>query len=204
MSFQEWSQEIARQRAEERYKPNPNTFIVSSRSSVLPNIINDYIMESLKYSEEQLKMKEYLFGAPKYVVSGDYIPFEWLKYNPNLGLVQPYCKIELNNEKEKENMDAKRCDRCGKLYDTEERQNYISSYMPGKYVSRYEKENYTDAKIREIHTSSIRIIYHGNNSSVDLCPECREKLKNFFESGKDDPVDVAVREMNNVIKKAEE
>lgn len=183
---------MARQRAERLQ--NPNMFIVNSCSSVLPNIINDYIMKSLKYSEEQLKVKEYLFGKPKFVISGDYIPFEWLKGNPNLGLVQPYCKIELNNEKEKEKMDAKKCERCGKLYEVKDACDYISAYMPGEPVSDWTKENFTESRIRKDNTRVISVNFRGGEV-VDLCPECREKLKNFFEGGMDGDM---------VIKNAEE
>lgn len=151
-------------------------------------------------------MKEYLFGAPKYVVSGEYIPFEWLKYNPNLGLVQPYCKIVLNKEKEKEKMDAKKCDRCGKLYEAQDADNYINVYFPGLPVSDWDKENYSESRIRMDNTKDISVNFRGNNKVADLCPECRKKLKNFFESGKDNPMDLAVMaiEDDGAINKAEE
>ena len=197
----ERTRELTKQRAERLQ--NPNTFIVSSCSSVLPNIINDYILESLKQSEEQLKMKEYLFGAPKYVVSGDYIPFEWLRGNPNLGLVQPYCKIELNNEKEKEKMEAKKCERCGKLYELQDADDYISAYLPGLPVSDWNKENFTESRIRKDKTMTISVNLRGGQV-VDLCPECREKLKNFFESGMDEKSVAVGLYGETVIKKAEE
>lgn len=100
-------------------------------------------------------------------------------------------------------MEAKKCERCGKLYEMQDAENYIAAYMPGLPITDWNKENYSESRIRKDNT---RIISVNSRSGqiVDLCPECREKLKDFFESGKDDPVDVAVREINNVIKKAEE
>lgn len=191
---------------------NPKTFIVSSRSSVLPNIINDYILESLKRSEEELKMKEYLFGAPKYVISEDYIPFDLIHQEsptkPRLkDLYFRYfqednginhnaiCRIITNNEKEKEKMDAKKCERCGKLYETKDAADCVRTYLPGLPVSDYDKENFTESRIRRDHSTAICIVKRPGDEVADLCPECREKLRNFFESGKDE---------TNVIKKAEE
>lgn len=108
-----------------------------------------------------------------------------------------------NNEKEKEKMEAKKCERCGKLYEIQDVENYITAYLPGLSVSDYSKENYSESRIRKDNT---RIISVNSRSGqvVDLCPDCREKLKNFFESGKDDPMDVAVKEINTVIMKTEE
>lgn len=191
---------------------NPKTFIVSSRSSVLPNIIDNYILECLKRSEEELKMKEYLFGAPKYVISGDYIPFELIHQEsptkPRLkDLYFKYfqednginhnaiCRIITNNEKEKEKMDAKKCERCGKLYETKDAADCVRTYLPGLPVSDYDKENFTESRIRRDHSTAICIVKRPGDEVADLCPECREKLRNFFESGKDE---------TNVIKKAEE
>ena len=103
-------------------------------------------------------------------------------------------------------MNAKKCERCGKLYELRDASPYINVYLPGLPVSDAEKENYTESRIKKDHTFTISVVKDCclEKKVIDLCPECREKLKNFFESGKDDPVDVAVREINNVIKKAEE
>lgn len=179
---------------------------------MLPDIINDYILESLKRSEEELKMKEYLFGAPKYVVSGEYIPFELVRsaYNYSQADVDAtkcafkyyneinhnaICRIITNNEKEKEKMDAKKCERCGKLYEAMDASDCVRTYLPGLPVSDYDKENFTESRIRRDHSTAICIVKRPGDEVADLCPECREKLKNFFESGKDE---------TNVIKKAEE
>ncbi len=100
-------------------------------------------------------------------------------------------------------MEAKRCDRCGKLYEVQDADPYMPIYFPGMPVSDWDKENYSESRIRKENTKIISVNFRGGEI-IDLCPECRKKLKNFFETGKDDPVDVAVREINTVIKKAEE
>lgn len=105
-----------------------------------------------------------------------------------------HCKIELNNEKEKEKMEAKKCERCGKLYEVQDADNYITVYFPGLPVTFWNKENYSESRIRKDNTRIISVNLRGGQF-VDLCPECREKLKNFFERGKDE---------TTVIKKAEE
>lgn len=76
-------------------------------------------------------------------------------------------------------MDAKKCDRCGKLYI--ETHEGIRAFLNGR-VSNGEKETYTPEKTKEINTYNIKVVLN-SISAMDLCPECREKLKNFFESG---------------------
>ena len=98
------------------------------------------------------------------------------------------------NEKEKEKMEAKKCERCGKLYEIQDANPYIPVYFPGLPVSDWNKENYSESRIRKDNTKLISVDLRGGEV-VDLCPECREKLKDFFESGKDE---------TTVIKKAEE
>lgn len=161
----------------------PDVFCVSTANS--DDALHRYMMNSLQELEENLKVKKYLFDTPKFVISGDYISFEWLNGNPNLGFTQPYCKIELNNEKEKEKMEAKKCERCGKLYELEDASDIINVYLPGLPVKNSEKENYTESRIKRDHTFTISTIKTWNSKVIDLCPECREKLKNFFESGVD-------------------
>lgn len=101
---------------------------------------------------------------------------------------------KINNEKEKEKMEAKKCERCGKLYEMQDVENYITAYLPGLSVSDWSKENFSESRIRKDNTRIISVNLRGGQF-VDLCPECREKLKQFFESGADEI---------NVIKKAEE
>lgn len=125
---------------------------------------------------------------------------DWIKdvvkyTQANLGLVQPYCKIELNNEKEKEKMDAKKCERCGKLYEMQDADSFIHVYLPGLPVSDWNKENFTESRIRKDNSRTISINLRGGEI-VDLCPECREKLKNFFEGGMDGDMELPIRDIN--------
>lgn len=59
---------------------------------------------------------------------------------------------------------AKKCDRCGKLY-----------------------ENYKGVKITEGGNSYNTVIFTGNNygnRDFDLCPDCMSKLIEFIKEGK--------------------
>ena len=159
----------------------PEVFCISTANS--NDALHRYMMDNLQELEENLKVKKYLFDVPKFVISGDYIPFEWLKGNPNLGLVQPYCKIELNNEKEKEKMDAKKCDRCGKLYDKVP--GPIKAYLCGR-VTEDEKQTYTHEKIKERNTYTMEVKLSVYGSNIDMCPDCCKKLAEFFDSGADE------------------
>lgn len=103
-----------------------------------------------------------------------------------------YDKIKKQQEETK--MEAKKCERCGKLYEMQDAENYITAYMPGLPITDWNKENYSESRIRKDNTRIISVNLRGGQI-VDLCPECREKLKNFFESGKDSDI---------VIKPAEE
>ena len=91
-------------------------------------------------------------------------------------------------------MNAKRCDRCGKLYleslklEEEnlkmEDHEHINAYLCGR-VNDHDKEIYTPEKIKDFNTYHISVVINSSNT-MDMCPECREKLKNFFESGADE------------------
>lgn len=92
---------------------------------------------------------------------------------------------EIKKQQEETKMEAKKCERCGKLYEMKDAYDYISAYMPGLPVSDWNKENFTESRIRKDKTMIISVNYRGGEA-VDLCPECREKLKEFFESGADE------------------
>lgn len=57
-------------------------------------------------------------------------------------------------------MNAKKCDRCGKLYE-------------------YEEPKLT--KIGKIDTYGIAWEFHYNNCFIDLCPDCLNDFKKWFE-----------------------
>lgn len=55
-------------------------------------------------------------------------------------------------------MKAKKCDRCGKLYECNDRETLkLAKVFPGSYR---------------------------NNKGYDLCPECLSELKKWFDKGK--------------------
>ncbi len=64
-------------------------------------------------------------------------------------------------------MDAKKCDRCGKFY---VREDSLVDYGVDIF----------DEKIFQ-----IKLMYRGDNcicaNALDLCPQCMNDLKNFFE-----------------------
>lgn len=160
-------------------------------------MINDYILESLKQSEEQLKIKEQLFGAPKYVVSGEYIPFELIhREKPRLkDLCFRHCQEdrmdaticafkhynEITKQQEETKMEAKKCDRCGDLYTTE-KDEPIKAYLCGR-VTDGEKATYRPEKLKEFNTYEIDVILSVRSRKMDMCPNCKKKLVDFFEAG---------------------
>lgn len=204
MSFQEWSEEIARHKRTLRYKPE--TLYISTAC------YSDNTKQMLEELRERIgasKGNPYL--TPNWELADDpcwastitdWIREQQKKLYPYITELElshnftdnPYCIIKLDNEKEKENMEAKKCERCGKLYEAQDAENYITAYFPGLLVSDYSKENFSESRIRKDNTRIVSVNVRGG-LFVDLCPECREKLKNFFESGKDE---------TTVIKKAEE
>lgn len=160
-------------------------------------IVDRYITDALLYT------------VPKYTITPDGCKCEWsIDLGPDFTdkprlkdlyfkYIQPYetnaiCKIELNNEKEKEKMNAKKCDRCGKLYELTS-ETAIKAFLCGR-ISEGEKETYKPEKVKEFNTYNIDVTVNSRDK-IDMCPECRKKLKEFFESGGDE---------TTVIKKAEE
>ena len=174
--------------------------------------VADWIREHQKKVDQRV-MDALLYSVPKFTITPDGCRCEWdindavKLYSENdclttLEMLKQFNFNESNNEKEKEKMEAKKCERCGKIYEMQDAENYITASMPGLPITDWDKENYSESRIRKNNTRIISVNLRGGQI-VDLCPECRKKLKNFFESGKDDPMDAAVN-INDVIKKAEE
>ena len=103
------------------------------------------------------------------------------------GTFNPYYdytyKINLNDiKKETNKMEAKKCDRCGKLYEKKFEKNDIQCvfkhdepYFPG------EEKNYSKELIEDKKTHDI-FIKMGGGEYVDMCPDCRKAFKTWFES----------------------
>ncbi len=99
----------------------------------------------------------------------------------------PWAVVKLNNEKENEKMDAKKCDRCGKLFELKDATRWIEVPFAFCLDNRGDKEEifkkYSEEYIeKEYLTKSI-----GFQTSTDtecrLCPECRQEFANWWKLG---------------------
>lgn len=87
-----------------------------------------------------------------------------------------------NTKKETKKMEAKKCDRCGKLYEiptADENGNGAEVRFKYKYIRN--ADNMSEKAIVEEQTRNI-YIKHGCGDNVDFCPTCRASLKKWFES----------------------
>lgn len=125
--------------------------------------VNDYIAEQIRKTQYEMMGKVFL--------SGDYI--------------QPYTIIKLTNEKETKKMEAKKCDRCGKLYEIGNPCDDTSIKVRFKHEFVADKEGMSEQRIIEKQTGKVAICYDSYSSTdrIDLCPDCRESFKRWFESG---------------------
>ena len=92
-------------------------------------------------------------------------------------------KTNNKNTKETNKMEAKKCDRCGKLYEMPSACEKTGVDVRFKYMYINGAEDMSGTKIAEKQTRNI-YIKCGTYSDdiVDLCPECRKSLKKWFES----------------------
>lgn len=121
--------------------------------------VNDYIAEQIRKTQDEMMGKVFL--------SGDYI--------------QPYAILKLTNEKETKKMKAMKCDRCGKLYENPVTGENTGAEVRFKYLPVYGEENFSEKKIIEKQTNNIYI--SSLSVDVDICPDCRESFKRWFENG---------------------
>lgn len=90
--------------------------------------------------------------------------------------------ITNNTKKETKKMEAKKCDRCGKLYEMPGACEDISAKVRFKHMYISGAEDMSGNKIAEKQTKGIFIKTSGYDSeSIDLCPDCRKSLKKWFE-----------------------
>lgn len=118
-----------------------------------------------------------VFGVPKFKVNTvdiDYFKQPWITYD---NYIKSNCIVKL--EKETNKMEAKKCDRCGKLYETESASDSINVLFKQEKISDSDRERYSESHNNEMRTHGIRISKAG--VAVDLCPECRESFKKWFE-----------------------
>jgi hypothetical protein len=141
----------------------------------------DYIKQSIEEAERLFYRVEPIKFDIK---TTDYIDFvRTLGLNPT----NPWAVVKLNNEKENEKMDAKKCDRCGKLFELKDATRWIDVPFAFCLDNRGDKEEifkkYSEEYIeKEYLTKSI-----GFQTSTDtecrLCPECRQAFANWWKLG---------------------
>lgn len=79
-------------------------------------------------------------------------------------------------------MEAKKCDRCGKLYEMPNACEDTSTQVRFKHMYISCAEDMSASRIAEKQTKGIYIKTGGYDSEpVDLCPDCRKSLKKWFE-----------------------
>lgn len=132
--------------------------------------------------EEQERIYEHeMFGVPQFKVStgifdNDYLKQPWITYD---NYIKPNCIVKL--EKETNKMEAKKCDRCGKLYEQENVKDLIDVLFSQEKVSNADKERFSEFHINEMRTHGIIVKKVNCGETVDFCPECRESFKKWFE-----------------------
>lgn len=117
------------------------------------------LVDVLKY---EIKHDD-IFSSVPYVLSGDYI--------------RPFAIVKLDkDEKETNKMEAKKCDRCGKLYE----QNEDRPSVRFKFKEVYGAEDLNEAAIAKRQLQEVHIKAY--STELDLCPECKESFKKWWES----------------------
>ena len=117
-----------------------------------------------------------MFGMPV-IKTKMYEPFA---YNP---VTNTIYKIN-ETEKETKKMEAKKCDRCGKLYEMPGAcENPNGANVRFKFEKVYRAEEKSGTKIAEEQSKDIYIKYgFTKDTFVDFCPDCRASLKKWFEN----------------------
>lgn len=116
--------------------------------------------------------KRYLYGSDPYVTFLD---------EP----VTPNCIVKLI-DKENNKMEAKKCDRCGKLYEMPKYDERSGANVRFSFIPVNDADDLSEKRIAEKQSKNIVITldsYREGGTTVDLCPECRKSLKMWFESG---------------------
>ena len=97
-------------------------------------------------------------------------------------LMKQICGNLNLTKKETNKMEAKKCDRCGKLYEKKFDKNDIRCVF--KHEEPFftdEEKNYSKEFIEDKKTHDV-IVKRGNGDYIDMCPDCRKAFKTWFES----------------------
>lgn len=127
--------------------------------------VDDYIAEQIRKAQDELIMR----GSIRF-----YDEF----------MANPKAIIKLDNEKETKKMEAKKCDRCGKLYEMGHPCDDISMKVRFKHMFITCKEDMSEQRIIDKQTEKVAIRYdgYGNNDRIDLCEDCCKAFKTWFEN----------------------
>ena len=134
------------------------------------------IYDDIRKQQEDALLKE-LLGKPKFevrtITATDYIDSLMHLQQP---VLNPRAIVKLNT-KETNKMEAKKCDRCGKLYN----QNTDRARVRFKFKEVYGAEDLKEEAIakRQLEDAYIRSSLNGD---VDMCPECKDSFKKWWES----------------------
>ncbi len=150
--------------------------------TIIPNSIMDDIAKRIQ-EEQELRFKQELFRVPQFKVNTedfniDYFRQPWITYD---NYIKPNCIVKI--EKENNKMEAKKCDKCGKLYETESASDSINVLFKQEKVSDSDRERYSESHNNEMRTHEVIIKKAGFGETVDLCLKCREAFKKWFEEG---------------------
>lgn len=109
------------------------------------------------------------------IFDNDYLKQPWITYD---NYIKPFSMVKL--EKETNKMEAKKCDRCGKLYEKKFDKNDIKCIF--KHEEPFfsdEEKNYSKEYIDDRKTHEVYI--KNRNGDIDMCPDCRKAFKKWFE-----------------------
>ena len=157
---------------------------------MLPDkLVKQMMDDCLNKARENLEKRKYVYACdirvPDELVCNwkefDYLKQPWITYD---NYIQPYaiCKMEKENNK----MEAKKCDRCGKLYEMPKYDERSGANVRFSFMPVYDADDLSEKRIAEKQSKNIVITLDScreGGTTVDLCPECRKSLKMWFESG---------------------
>lgn len=144
-------------------------------------LIDDY----LKLEKEKIEQLIYGVEPIKFDVATPYHIDYAQVFGPRT--TYPQAVVKLNNEKENEKMDAKKCDRCGKLFELKDATRWIDVPFAFCLDNRGDKEEifkkYSEEYIEKECLSNPIGFQTLKDTECSLCPECRQAFANWWKLG---------------------